>query len=434
MAKINHFISTYSECFDVLGAHYDLESNPPKAVVSRFVHIFKDINDERLQGMIDYPLVEIILITFLAVLGGASTWSEIESFGNAKSAWLKKFIKLKNGIPSHDTFRRVFSLIDTDELQDATVSFLMQNLHAIKKHLPAVDHEFRHLCIDGKEQRGTGRKYDSDEKVRNLQTLHIYDNTNEICIYSEAIDEKTNEIPVAQKLLRGMALKGCIVTFDALHMQKETVSIITERNGLYVGGLKGNQSGLLEEASAYFEHEKHLLMYKEKGNYKETKEKAHGKIETRQFYLVRPTKKNRTIMNEWPSIKAFIMCHKKIEDPKTGAFTEETRYYASSSNDIELCSEAIREHWSVENRLHWQLDYSMREDENTTMDKKAFHNLSLINKMVLTLCKLMKDVGKKKSVRVQRKVFGWNFEGTLALLLYVFDEDAIEAALRSVKA
>ena len=290
MAKINKFIASYADAVADLEISSDA-TVPPKAVIYRFVRVFKQVDDARCEGMISYPLVEIILIAFLAILGNASTWMEIEEFGRAKEHWIKKFIKLKNGIPSHDTFRRVFALIDTEQLQKATVSFLVENMDAIKRALPVSKEEMRQICVDGKEQRGTGRKYETDEKVRNLQTLHIYDASNEICLYSEAIDEKTNEIPVAQKALKTMQLKGCVVTFDAMHMQKATVEIIRDQKGDYVGGLKGNQTDLLQEAEPYFDSEDLFEHYKKKDDFYETKEKAHGKIEHRQYYLVRPSKR-----------------------------------------------------------------------------------------------------------------------------------------------
>lgn len=433
MAKINHFIASYSDAISDLDISFEgTETNPPKAVIKRFVRVFKDISDSRVQAMIEYPLVEIILIAFLAVLAGASTWLQIEDFGKTKKKWLNKFIPLKNGIPSHDTFRRVFSLMDTKEIQQATVDFLIQNIQAIKKVLPSPEDSYRHLCVDGKEQRRTGRKYETDEKIRNLQTLHIFDSTNEICIYSEAISEKTNEIPVAQEALGRMNLKGCIVTFDALHTQKKTFEMIRKQKGDYVGGLKGNQAGLLEEATPYFDEEDLLAHYKGKGDYFESIEKAHGQIETRKYYLVRPTK-SKTI-KEWTGLKAFVCCIKTIEKINTGKVTTEIRYYAASVDDVELCAEAIRGHWGVENKLHWQLDYSMYEDDNTTMDKKAFNNLSLMNKMALTLYKLLKPMMKISSIRGLRKVFGWNYAESLSLLLSCFDETLIAEAMLSAKA
>lgn len=429
MAKINSFIATYTDILQELDIPAG-EGLPPKAVIRRFLRIFQKIDDTRIQAMTDYPLEEILLIAFLAVLGNASTWTDMERFGKKKQHWLRKFLRLKNGIPSHDTFRRVFSLIDTQQLQKATVAFLMDNLHAIKKALGVKDDGYRQICVDGKEQKGTGRNYNSDSKVRNLQTLHIYDASNEICLYSEAISEKTNEIPVARKALESMDLKGCIVTFDALHTQKDTIAIIRGRKGEYVGGLKGNQSGLLEEAAAYFNEKDLLGYYKEKGDFYKTTEKAHGRIEHRAYYLVRPTR--RKIIKEWIGIKAFICCIKTIKD-KCENTNEEIRYYLSSVDDIELCAQAIRGHWGVENKLHWHLDYSMNEDNNTTMDKTAFHNYSLINKMVLSLCKLAKPVTGSPSIRTLRKEFGWGFEESLSILLSSFDEEQIRNALETVK-
>lgn len=431
MAKINGFLASYSDNIKELGITYDENTKPPKSVINRFVRLFKDVEDERYQGMIDYPLIEIILIAFLAVLGNASTWSEIEMFGKAKERWLKKFIHLKNGTPSHDTFRRVFSLIDTQQLQEATVAFLIENIQAIKKSLPQNKDTYRLICVDGKEQRGTGRKGSYSGDIRNLQTLHIYDASNEICIYSEAIDTKTNEIPVAQKALEKMQLKGCIVTFDALHMQKDTVAIIRNEKGDYVGGLKGNQVGLMEEAADYFRDSELLAFYKEKGDYYQTLEKAHGQSETREYYLVRPSK--RAIVKEWSGLKAFICCKKTMTNIHTGEKKSETRYYAASIDDVELCAQAIRGHWGVENNLHWHLDYTMREDENTTMDRNAFNNLSLLNKMALSLFKLVKPLVKTPSMRVLRKQFGWDIEGYLSILLNCFDNSTIAEAMLSTK-
>ena len=429
MAKINRFIAAYTEVLEELDIPAG-QGLPPRAVIHRFLRIFKKIDDSRIQAMIDYPLEEILLIAFLSVLGNASTWADMERFGRKKQRWLKKFLSLKNGIPSHDTFRRVFSLIDTAQLQKAAVAFLMDNLYAIKKTLGIKEEGRRQICVDGKEQRGTGRNYGSEDKIHNLQTLHIYDASNEICLYSEAIHEKTNEIPVAQEALKNMDLKGCIVTFDALHTQKDTIAIIHGRKGDYVGGLKGNQTGLLEEAAAYFDEKELLDYYKDRGECYETTEKAHGKFERRSYYLVRPTK--RRIIKEWKGLKAFV-CFIKTTEDKNSNRKEEIRYYIASTDDVELCALAIRGHWGVENNLHWHLDHSLDEDENTTMDKTAFHNYSLINKMVLSLCKLAKPVTGSPSIRTLRKEFGWGFEDSLSILLSAFDEEQIRNALESVK-
>lgn len=431
MAKINRFIAQYRECVLSTGLP-DSEIVPTKRVIRRFVHIFKQVGDSRAAGMIDYPLEEILLIAFLAVLGNASTWTEMEHFGKVKKNWLKKFIRLENGIPSHDTFRRVFGLIDHKQLQNATIEFLMANIRAIKKSLGIKQDGLRHICIDGKEQRGTGRKYAYDEeKVRNLQTLHVFDATNEICLYSQAIDTKTNEIPVAQDILKGMDLKGCVVTFDALHTQKDTIHIITEKKGDYVGGLKGNQPNLQSEAETLFtDAEKKKI--KEGNNYYELSEKAHNQVEIRRFYLKKP-RRDSFLFIGWSKLKSIVCYEKYTYDVISGKEQTENRYYISSLSDIETIAEAIRGHWSIENKLHWHLDYSMYEDMNTTMDKTAFHNYSQINKMVLSLYKLAQPLMGNISIRLIRKDFGWGFEENLTKLLSCFDAETICKALENAK-
>lgn len=425
MAKINHLILEYKDTIALTGISPD--TKPPKTVLRRFVRLFRHVDDCRIDAMIDYPLEEILLIAFLAILANASTWLEMELFGKSKQRWLKKFIRLKNGVPSHDTFRRVFSLIDSPSLQKATVDFLMENMNAIRRSLNLPADGYRLICVDGKEERGTGRKYGTDEAVRNLQTLHVYDATNSICLYSCPIDSKTNEIPVAQDSLKGIDLKSCIVTFDALHTQKDTIRIIANKGGDYVGGLKGNQSGLLEAVTSMFTDKK-LNEIKKKGTaYFETSEKSHNQIEVRRFYLL-PAKCGT---DEWEHLKSFLCYEKYTQNIITGKENTEHRFYISSLRDVELIAQAIRGHWRVENNLHWHLDYSFSEDDQTTMDKQAFHNLSLINKLVLSLCKLAQPVmtGSIRSIRLR---FSWNMEDHLSLLLNTFDDASIAGSLESV--
>jgi len=430
MAQINRFIVAYKDALITNGLPA-AGGAPSKIVLRRFLKLFRNIDDSRLNGMINYPLEEIILITFLAILGNASTWVEIATFGEKKKRWLKQFMKLNNGIPSHDTFRRVFSLIDTDQLQEATIAFLLENLAAIKKTLNIKNEGLRQICVDGKEQKGTGRKYNYDEKIRNLQTLHVYDASNEICLYSKAINEKTNEIPVAQEILKSMNLKNCIVTFDALHTQKKTINTIVQQKGDYVGGLKGNQGILQQEAQQTFTTER-LASIHNTDAYYTTSEKAHSKLEVRRYYLAKANHCSNGVV-EWQNLRNFICYEKYTCDVIDGSESTETRYYMTSLKDVEASAQAIRGHWGIENNLHWHLDYSFMEDMNTTIDKKAFNNLSLINKMVLSLCKLAQPIMGNKSIRLIRKEFAWEYEDTLAEMLSHFDNESIFKALEKKK-
>lgn len=431
MAKICKPLVEYKDIIksaDITPDNY----KPPKKTMKRFIRLLKEIDDTRIENMTDYPLYEILVIAFLAVLANATSWSEIEQFGKSKYKWLKKFLKLENGIPSHDTFRRVFSLINTEQLQKATVFFLLENIDKIKKSLKIKDTSKRLICVDGKEQRGTGRKYGTDSEIKNLQTLHVYDASNCICLFSKAIDSKTNEIPTAQNILKDMQLKNSIVTFDAMNTQKKTIEIISKQKGDYVGALKANHSTFSNEVSEYFTDER-LAKIRDKGkNYYKTIDKSHSQVETRHYYL-------STYINwfedkdDWKKLRGLICYKKTIYNTITDKESQETRYYITSLKDVELCAEAIRGHWSVENQLHWHLDYNFGEDDNTTTDKDAFNNLSLLNKLALSLYKLVQPLMDNSSIRRIKKIFSWSTEDSLALLLNSFDEETLCKALNNAK-
>lgn len=431
MAKLCKPILEYKEIIKSTGITLDTYS-PPKKTLQRFVRLFKQISDKRIEGMIDYPLVEIVLIAFLAILCNASTWFEIEIFGQQKEKWLKKVLKLENGIPSHDTFRRVFALIDPLQMEITTVSFLMENMNSIKKSLNIKDSGPRLICVDGKEEKGTGRKYGTSEEIRNLQTLHVFDASSEICLFSRSIDKKTNEIPVAQELLKTLQLKDCIVSFDALHTQKDTIEIIVEQKGDYIGALKGNQANLSSDAESLFTTEVKAKIKSDGINYYESSEKSHGQVEKRCFYMHK-AKQRFNGKQSWKNLRNFICYEKYMCNIITGKETIEIRYYITSLRDVELCAESIRGHWSVENKLHWHLDYSFNEDDNTTMDKNAFNNFSLLTKMALSLHKLAQPLMGNHSIRATKKGFGWDVEGSISQVLNSFDDNAIKNALENAQ-
>lgn len=427
MAKICKPIAEYKDLIVQYGLNIE-DYKPPKKTMKRFIRIFKSIDDNRIAGMIDYPLHEVLLIAFLAVLAGASGWNDMQYFGNMQKKWLKKFLALENGIPSHDTFRRVFSLVNPEQLEKATVMFLEENMDKIKKSLKIAPGSKTLYCVDGKEQKGTGRKYGTDEEIRNLQTLHIYNASDGICLVSRAIDSKTNEIPVAQDALKLMELKDAVVTFDALHTQKETIKIIADKKGDYVGALKGNHLIFSNEVAEYFTDSKKKEIKDKQVNFFSSIDKAHSNVETRNFYL-------STSINwfedkdQWEKLKSFICYEKIIYNTITKEETTETRYYISSLKDVELCTDAIRGHWSVENQLHWHLDVNLDEDENTTIDKVAFSNLSLIKKLTLSIYKLAQPLLESRSIRQIKKGFMWDTTGNLSLILNTFDNDTLITAL-----
>lgn len=431
MAKVSRIILEYTEVIKKTGLSID-EYSPNKKTMKRFIRIFKKISDTRVSNMIDYPLYEILLIAFISILANGKGWSDMTNFGNAKIKWLKKFLPLANGIPSHDTFQRVFSLINYEQLQFATVEFITENMNALKKSL-GIKEKQKQICIDGKEACSTGRKYTSADKIKNLQMLHVYDATNEICLFSKAINEKTNEIPVAQEIIKILNLKDAIVTFDALHVQHKTIELIRKGYGNYIGSLKGNQGNLQEDAAACFDEEIKKKIRKEGMNYFKTVEKAHSQVETREYYLAK-AKLIYSKEEKWKDLKCFICFEKTIYSINTGKEKKEIRYYITNLKDIELCADSIRGHWFVENKLHYHLDKNFFEDDNTTMEKNAFTNLSILNKMALSLTKLAQPLMDKSiSLRSVRLIFSWSIEDSLSMLLSSFDEDAIKQALLSAQ-
>ena len=296
----------------------------PQAVLKRFIKCVENVSDVRMAGKVMYPLPYELLLAFLAVLASAETWPEIESFSESYKKMLNGILpKYKHiGVPAHDTFERVLGLIAPEELQKATAAYLVSELTEIKKALGIKEEGMRQFCFDGKEQKGSGRKYNTDKKIKNLQTLHCYDASNEICLASVPIDEKTNEIPTAQDLLTQMQLKNCIVTFDALNTQKDTVKIIIANKGDYVGGLKGNHHTFYDEVVLFFSEDElnaiqgksNIPSSKKQGNYfRSTIEKAHNRIEKRTYYMTTDIKWFADL-SLWAGLKSFICYIIETED------------------------------------------------------------------------------------------------------------------------
>jgi predicted transposase YbfD/YdcC len=403
----------------------------PKIVLKRIISCMEDVKDARSPEDIDYPLSYIILMAFLAVMSGAESWVDMQTF---TASYKKKFNGImpqykRIGVPSHDTFRRVFGLINPDELQRATTVFVVEELNRLKEVLGIAETGMRHYALDGKEQKGTGRKYGTDQKVPNLQTLHCYDVTNGICMYSVPISEKSNEIPAAQAMLSMMQLKNCVFTFDAMNTQRDTVSVIAGGGGHYVGGLKGNHPLFYSEVDLFFSDETLAKIRKKEEVFYEYSEKSHNRIEKRSYYLTTDIKWFADL-SKWAKLKSFICYEIEAEDLVSGKKTKERRYYISSLTDVKLCADAIRSHWSIENQLHWHLDVTFSEDDNSTMDKNAFNNLSILNKMALSLLKLIQPV-HKIGLKGIRKKFGWDFIDQLANMLSLLDEDLMREALNT---
>jgi predicted transposase YbfD/YdcC len=389
----------------------------------------KRIPDVRLGGMIEYTLSEILLVAFFAVLSGAETWTGMARFGEIREPWLKKFLKYKNGTPSHDTFRRVFSLIDPNVLQSLTVDFLMDNMNKIKASLGIKPSGIRLISVDGKQGNGTGRTKGINGAIPNLQALNVYDTSSGICLAMKHIDKKTNEIPAAQEVLAALNIKGAVVTCDALNTQKKTMKTVADGKGQYVAALKGNHHTFYSEVDEYFSEDMLRRIRQDGKHFFTSIDKAHSQVERRNFYLADNIKwfEDRA---DWPNLRAFVCYEKTMTDTSSGEVTKERRLFISSVKDVEICAEAIRGHWAVENKLHWHLDFSFGDDDDMTTDRNAWQNFSLFRRLALTLCKMAQPF-MKHSIKSIRWGIGLEPKSQLGTILGTLDETHLEAALRT---
>lgn len=439
MSKRNSVLEELSKTIADTGITPGNGARLTKKDTKALTQVFESVPDGRIVSKCDYPLHEVLLLAFLGVLGGCNTWVDLELYGKENIRWLKKFYRYRNGTPSHDEFRYIFGKIPNSQFQDLIIAFLTANITHIKHclHLEDVSHHFaHHYAIDGKEENGTGRTYSASQqgKVPNQQTLHVWDIMDGLCLYSKHIESKTNEIPVAQEWLRAQkSLKNCLVTFDALHTQKVTWKLIQSKGGDSIGGLKGNQSGLLEDVSLCFDEDTLKEIKKEKKDYLKKVEKAHSQVETREYYRL-DAYEDAERDKQWGTIRSFVCLIKTIQPTNPSkSTTVETRYYITTLTDVAECAEGIRAHWQCETG-HWFLDTVFREDYNTTMDVNAYQNLSLMIKMVLFLLKLLKVLPqyKKASLNSIRKALSWNKEEVTAKLFSLLDKKTIEETLSGV--
>lgn len=423
MSKISKTLVELKETLrEVSGLFYYYSLQERQDRVTEFISIFDHVLDSRMKNMCLYSTCDIIAIVFMAVLDGRSTWKEIEDFCHDYKDFLSSFIIFPGQTPSHDTFCRVYSLLDSKTLEAATICFIEK---AVKDFANAVlvkeaVEKPKVIAMDGKEERGSGRKYNTDEKVLNTQIMHIYDTDTQICISSSTIADKTNEIPTAQALLKTLEIKGMIITADAMNAQKETVHVIRSKKAHYVLGLKGNHKDFHEEAAIVFEKSEPKLREKDSKSYfKMETEKNHNQVEVREFFKLSAKKFYQE--GEWEGLKSVVKYKKSTFNIITKEENTEIRYYISDLNDVELIADSIRAHWGVENGLHWHLDTNFAEDANSTMNKRALHNLSIMNKMVLVLMKLMSPLFRNGSIKRTRKSFESHFESNVLKMFGLLD-------------
>ncbi len=349
---------------------------------------FGDIDDPRVEGRCDYPLIEVITIAICAVIAGANGWTDVETFGKSKEAWLKQFLKLEKGTPSHDTFGDVFRMIDGEEFQRSFMRWIEGVFSVTKGQV---------IAIDGKTAR---RSHDKSIGKDAIHMVSAWASTNGITLGQRKVDHKSNEITAIPELLELLNVNGCIVTIDAIGCQKKIAQKIRDEQADYVLRLKDNQGKLLQDVQDWFAHADQVDFQNMVHDYHETVNKGHGRIEIRRCCVIADPVAFDYIRHYegWVDLQTIVRVER--ERRLADKIEQDTSYYISSLPPIaQQILDATRQHWSVENNLHWVLDVTFREDDSRIRKHNSPQNMAVLRNIALNILKQDRSKGSLKQKR-----------------------------------
>jgi predicted transposase YbfD/YdcC len=364
---------------------------------------FSQVPDPRLDRTKEHQLFDILVIAICAVLCGANDWVGIATFGQARLAWFRTFLALPNGIPSHDTFGRVFARLNPEAFAQAFMSWTQ----AIRTVLPA-----EVIAIDGKVLR---RSHDQGVGKGAIDMVSAWATANHLVLGQRKTAEKSNEITAIPELLRVLDVTGCIVTIDAMGCQTKIVETIIERGGDYVIAVKENQPRLYHDVQTAFQDARTTQFRDVAHDFHQTVEKDHGRIEIRRCWTITEPSYLEYINDAqaWQQLRAIVMV--EAERQRGNQTTVETRYFITSlANDAPLALHAVRGHWGIENQVHWVLDLAFREDESRVRKEHGPENLAVVRHIALNMLK--QDKTTKLGTQNKRLKAAWDQDYLLALL------------------
>lgn len=359
--------------------------------------IFAQIPDPRIERRKLHRLPSILGIALCATLCGANDFKEMEEYGLAKIDLMKQLFDLPNGIPSHDTFNRVFKLISPDAFSTVLTRCAADIVANLSGH---------HICIDGKCMRGTGEK---GKKGNHCQTIvSAWVSELGLVIGQKSVEEKSNEITAVPQVLDCLDISGATVSIDAMGCQREIADKIAKQGGYYFLAVKGNQATLHMEIARYFDTRKSGQQTDQ------SKEYDHGRIETRTSWVSNDLSSIH-VANHWTDLKTIICVESEVEFKNKDQKRQETRYYISNAQlSAQRANKLARSHWGIENQLHWHLDVTFKEDDNQTTTPNAAENLNTLRKIALSI--IQQDKSSCKSKKVKIKTAAWNDQFLIKIL------------------
>jgi predicted transposase YbfD/YdcC len=390
--------------------HPEHKTNDKTKLAKRsLVAHFAQVPDPRINRRKEHDLIDILVIAVCTLLCAGETFNDMEDFGNAKLDWFQTFLNLRNGIPSHDTFNRVFAALDPKQFLDCFLRWTQSLREVVPQEI---------VALDGKALR---RALNQGQSVKYV--VSAWAESNGLVLGQLQVADKSNEITAVPELLRVLELSGCIVTLDAMGCQKKIAQEIIEADADYVLALKGNQETVHEEVKSFLDA---ILLEQQSPRLQgaklsraaaalaslETVEKDHGRLETRRYYQSdhldwfadRP---------KWEGLKSvgMVESHREV----AGRTTVERRYYlASLPLGVETFARAVRSHWGVENKVHWIMDVCFREDQSRARAGYAAENLATLRRLALNLLKREKT--KKRGIRGKQLNASWDHAYLLRLL------------------
>ncbi len=375
-------------------------SSKPLASITQH---FATVTDPRVERTKQHQLLDLITIAICAVICGADTWVDVEQFGHDKLVWLKTFLALPNGIPSHDTFGDVFARLDPAEFERSFLAWVQAIAELTHGEI---------IAIDGKRLR---RSHDHTRGKHAIHMVSAWASTNHLVLAQVKVDEKSNEITAIPELLNVLALSGCMVTIDAMGCQSDIAELIVTKGADYMLALKGNHGHLLADVTDIFQTA-HAAHFKDVPyDYAKTTDKNHGRVEIRRCWTIADPRELQYLRDRtaWLHLRTLVMVQAERRVGRT--ITRETRYYLSSAVlSAARCLDIVRTHWGIENELHWVLDIAFREDECRIRKGHGAQNFAILRHLALNLLK--REQTAKVGIKAKRLKAGWSQDYLLKVL------------------